>query len=156
MDWESKYPPQSFGSWRMWRDPMEALRLDIYYIEERPSAIYDDTRGNIRAPVSDRLREVLKHIITHDMLQSTFKMLTSQEAVYRVWLGKDGEVEVLRIGFDTVDDPDCGAYSSVHDLPQWLQDKIAVLSMLSAKPPTEDVVGVGRRIHEYVYWVYRS
>jgi len=40
------------------------------------------------------------------------------------------------------------------DLPMWVQRRLAVLSTFIATPPIPDVVGVGRRISENVYWVY--
>ena len=40
------------------------------------------------------------------------------------------------------------------DLPMWVQRRLAVLSTFLATPPIPDVVGVGRRISEDVYWVY--
>lgn len=40
------------------------------------------------------------------------------------------------------------------DLPMWVQRRLAVLSTFLATPPIPDVVGVGRRISENVYWVY--
>jgi hypothetical protein len=46
------------------------------------------------------------------------------------------------------------AYNSVNDLPKWMQEKLALLMMTSAKPPTEEVDGVGRRIDDTVYWLY--
>lgn len=40
------------------------------------------------------------------------------------------------------------------DLPMWVQRRLAVLSTFLTTPPIPDVVGVGRRISENVYWVY--
>jgi hypothetical protein len=40
------------------------------------------------------------------------------------------------------------------DLPMWVQRRLAVLSTFIATPQIPDVVWVGRRISEDVYWVY--
>lgn len=42
------------------------------------------------------------------------------------------------------------------DLPQWIRERLAVLAMESFEPPTEDIPNVGRRISEWVYWVYND
>lgn len=46
-----------------------------------------------------------------------------------------------------------GKYNSFDALPSWMQERLAVLNMLSYIPPTETIPGVGRRISEYVFWV---
>jgi len=45
-------------------------------------------------------------------------------------------------------------YDSINDLPEWMQEGIALLMMMSAKPPTDEVEGVGRRIDETTFWLY--
>jgi len=49
-----------------------------------------------------------------------------------------------------------GAYDSVDELPEWIQRKLAVLTMLKVKPPMQAVSDVGRRIDDDTFWVYRS
>ena len=60
---------------------------------------------------------------------------------------KDGVIEV--------DESIEGTYDDLDSLPKWVQERIALLSMLSYKPPTVTVEGVGRRISKDTYWVYR-
>jgi hypothetical protein len=45
-------------------------------------------------------------------------------------------------------------YNGVNDLPEWMQEGVALLMMTSAEPPTNEVDGVGRRIDETTYWLY--
>jgi hypothetical protein len=45
-------------------------------------------------------------------------------------------------------------YADTSKLPDWMQEKLAVLTMMSSKPPTEPVDGVGRRINDNIYWVF--
>lgn len=78
------------------------------------------------------------------------------DVIYRVEISPTTKrVRVLILGMTSVDEIDGGDYNSADDLPQWMQEKLAVLSMMSPKPPTEFVEGVGRRIEMYVYWLVR-
>ena len=43
---------------------------------------------------------------------------------------------------------------SVAELPDWMTRRVAVLSTMSYEPPTEYVDKIGRRIDEYVYWIF--
>jgi len=40
-------------------------------------------------------------------------------------------------------------------LPAWMQGRVAVLSMLTEKPPTDSIEGVGRRISADIYWIVK-
>ena len=64
-------------------------------------------------------------------------------------------VGVICLGIDKLDTPLDATYPSVDALPLWVQEKLAVLMLTSAVPPTIDVAGIGRRIDVNVYWVYR-
>lgn len=47
------------------------------------------------------------------------------------------------------------AYQNVDELPEWIQLKLATLMLLDADEPNKkEVVGVGRRISESIFWVY--
>jgi len=74
---------------------------------------------------------------------------------YRIDIGSTGRVEVLCFGIESIDTELEGYYDSLQDLPKWVQERIALLSMLKSEPPTEDVEGVGRRISVSTYWVYK-
>jgi hypothetical protein len=76
--------------------------------------------------------------------------------VYRVHVASDtGYVTVACIGLESVDAIIDGNYGNTDKLPDWMQEKLAVLTMMSSKPPTEFVNGVGRRINGDTYWVFR-
>lgn len=75
------------------------------------------------------------------------------EDVYRIEIFKT-RVEVRT--FDTLENVDIllsPVYDSVNDLPEWVRERIAILSMLPLEYPTEPVKGVGRRISSEVFWV---
>jgi len=42
----------------------------------------------------------------------------------------------------------------IAEIPDWLERRVAVLCTMSYEPPTEFVNKIGRRISQYVYWVY--
>lgn len=87
-------------------------------------------------------------------------MLTSSNEdgpVYRVLIeeNKKNFIEVQCIGMYCVDNKVAGSYSALEDLPQWMQEKVALLMMTSSTPPTKAVEGVGRRMNAYTFWVYQ-
>ena len=63
------------------------------------------------------------------------------------------KINVMYLGIELVDDSLSADYDSVEQLPKWMQERLAILSMLSYEPPTEIVDGVGRRINKSIYWV---
>lgn len=76
------------------------------------------------------------------------------DTIYRVEISPVRKnVRVVAIGMSSLDSILDEHYDTVEDLPDWMQKKLAVLSMMSPKPPTEFVEGVGRRIEMYVYWL---
>ena len=86
---------------------------------------------------------------------SMLRLVTDQpeSTIYRVALHM-GRVDVMCIGLERIDSALEGIYDSLDELPQWVQERIAVLSMMDYKPPTKDVPKVGRRISQHTYWVY--
>lgn len=44
-------------------------------------------------------------------------------------------------------------FPSWEDLPEWMQDRIRALGMITGKPPTGWIDGIGRRMSDTVYWV---
>jgi len=105
----------------------------------------------------DRLR-VLNRIWQVDIRSMSYRMLEnipqiSDDSIYRVSVCPDGvDVVCFGMGVDTVHD---GHYINVDVLPKWVQERLAVLMMMTSTPPTEEVEGVGRRISRDVYWVYK-
>jgi hypothetical protein len=96
-------------------------------------------------------RVVVKHA---DMMLA--KMLGEPEPegdVVRVKIYTHGKVAVYSL--DSIDTEVDGYYDSVNDLPVWMQERLAILLLMSAKPPTQDVDDVGRRIDETTFWLYR-
>ncbi len=81
---------------------------------------------------------------------------TPDDKLYRVQVhGVTNAIEVSCIGIDRVDAEAEGMYCSADDLPLWLQERLAVLMVSSAKPVTNMIEGVGRRIDKTTYWVIK-
>jgi len=108
-------------------------------------------------PPKDHNYNVFKPNAIHRLL----KMLTDEHDsnIYRINISKTvsggNSIHVICIGMEKVDAYLEGVYDDLNELPQWMKERIAVLSMLTTEPPTEDVKGIGRRINETTYWVYR-
>ena len=121
--------------------------------------ITDAIRILVTQPIdrNDRMR-LLNRIWEVDMRSTSYKMLENvpqinDDKVYRVSVCPDGvDVVCFGMGVDTIHD---GHYINVDVLPKWVQERLAVLMMMTSAPPTEEVEGVGRRISRDVYWVYK-
>ena len=80
----------------------------------------------------------------------------TSDSVFRVEINlKTDFVEVYCFNeIDCVDKEAEGYYSGLDDLPEWIQNKLAVLMTLDHTPPTAPVEGVGKRISKNVFWVF--
>lgn len=79
------------------------------------------------------------------------------ESVYRIYIAPDSKsIEVVCLGIDNVDSEAEGIYSDTSQLPDWMQDRIAVLSMMKVNPPQTKIEGVGMRVDEHVFWVIKN
>lgn len=80
--------------------------------------------------------------------------MVSDNDTYRVALTSKGRVEIICFGISKVDCELKSSYNAVDDLPNWVKERLAVLSIIDPTPPTPEVEGVGRRISKYVFWIY--
>lgn len=99
------------------------------------------------------LREISRHDVYMASAGAEGYGSFPDEKIYRVSIFPDG-VDVICLGLDSVDSTLEGHYDHVDDLPDWVKERIAVLSMMSATPPTKVIEGIGRRISKSVYWVF--
>ncbi len=77
----------------------------------------------------------------------------SDATVYRVCIqDANNTIEVSCLGMDCLDSTCNGVYDSVDKLPDWIQDRLAVL-LLCAPNQYDSVEGIGRRIEAKVFWV---
>jgi hypothetical protein len=98
----------------------------------------------------------LRTVVRRDMYMATKGKDDSSlldDTIYRVSIYPDG-VDILCLGMESIDSQIDGHYDRVDDLPDWVQERLAVLMIMDATPPTTEVGSVGRRISAHVYWVY--
>ena len=82
--------------------------------------------------------------------------LPGDDNVYRVHIDlTTNTVGVVCIGMEAFDSKLEGSYPSVDALPKWMQERIALLMMVSLDKPTRVIEGVGRRISANIFWVVR-
>lgn len=80
-----------------------------------------------------------------------------QDKIYRVYVcPHTTKVHVTCIGMDNVDSEVNGTYDTPDDLPDWIQNRVAVLMLTPLDKPTKTIEGIGRRIDKNVFWVFRG
>jgi len=100
----------------------------------------------VAATVEDRLLHM-----RNVMLMELTGRVSDDEEIWRVVVNELG-ASALYIGLGTK--PEIKV-SRLSGLPQWMQARVAVLSMLTESPPTKPIEGVGRRITDTVYWIVK-
>jgi hypothetical protein len=102
-------------------------------------------------------------IMTADMIYAGVKdawlrvrnmSMVCDDETYRIAITKKGMVEVMCFGVSSIDRKLEPKYNAVDDLPNWVKERLAVLSIVDPTPPIPEVQGIGRRISPYVFWVY--
>lgn len=74
---------------------------------------------------------------------------------FRISLFADGSADVMCFALPDIDDIREGHYDSTDDLPNWVQERLAILMMTDHRvKPTPHIANVGRRISAGVFWVY--
>jgi hypothetical protein len=140
-------------------DIEEHIQRLAYAKVQEGTDIPDAIRALVTQPIArdDRLR-VLKQVWLSDIYRMSYETsknmpYQNDDHIYRVSVCPDGvDVICFGLGVDTTHD---AHYINVDVLPKWVQERLAVLMMMTYTPPTEEVEGVGRRISRDVYWVYK-
>lgn len=79
--------------------------------------------------------------------------------ILRIEIGEDGgHTSVVTLGLsldgEILDSELEGDYANPQALPEWVQERLAILMLTSPDAPTEEVAGIGRRMSENIFWVY--
>lgn len=134
------------------RHPLHALALELRYQEGKnpPSAMYRSMQRLVDAYMSatPEWMEMRTAMADPDLPSSP------DDYTFRVSINRDNSIDIMCFGIPTVDTNCEGHYDTASDLPNWVQDRLAILMMTSNVKPTTDIRGVGRRISESVFWVY--
>jgi len=93
----------------------------------------------------DNMLDMFMHCIESPMDSKTFRLsIHDNGLVNAITWGRDS---------DTLDH----TFSTTTDkLPEWMQRKLAALMLFNPDQRNEEVVGVGRRINSYTFWIYAS
>lgn len=118
---------------------MDPINNDSFYL------IYDDRIS------FNGMRGVAPVHLTASMI---LKMAAyDTDAIWRVEEFSNGSAQSMYIGLSPIDSERIITYNTVSEIPEWINDRIAVLRMLPCDPTNSVVFGVGRRISEHVFWV---
>ena len=139
-----KRPVKIFGRWGLGGS---ARKYAITFTLARDLNAVVSLSYNVPSSV-DNAWEMLARMIAEDKV--------SDNDIYRVCIPYGTRsAEVMCIGLNSVDNELEGVYDDVNELPKWMQESVAVLSMLPIDKPNQQVAGVGRRIAENIYWAYK-
>ena len=121
----------------------QSLYLELFYMLGF-LANWKDANGNkmISAP--------------EEVLLSYIKM-ARQQPIYKIHFQKDNTIHTAC--YELLDNfkPELElTYEHADELPQWVQDKLAVLMVLDHHANNLEVAGVGRRINEDIFWVFKG
>jgi hypothetical protein len=91
------------------------------------------------------IKDMFMHCVQSVMDNKTFRLSISDNGlVNAITWGRDS---------DTLDH----TFSTTTDkLPEWMKRKLATLMLFDPDQRNEEVVGVGRRINDYTFWIYAS
>ena len=90
-------------------------------------------------------------------LKDYYVAMIKEEPIYRISIDKNSRVTTDCFDFIENFAPELeSAYDSVEVLPQWVQDRLAVLMVLDPTQINEEISGVGRRISRNVFWVWQG
>ena len=121
----------------------QSLHIELFYMLGF-QANWKDANGNkmISAP--------------EEVLLSYIKM-ARQQPIYKIHFQKDNTIHTAC--YELLDNfkPELElTYEHADELPQWVQDKLAVLMVLDHHANNLEVAGVGRRINEDIFWVFKG
>ena len=100
-------------------------------------------------------RDLAPHEYTY-LTNLTMRMITLAP-IYRLKINDDRSVDVDC--YDMLEDfkPELKKfYGDVDNLPEWVQNQVAVLMLLDPNNKNSDIRGVGRRISKNVFWIYKE
>jgi hypothetical protein len=104
-----------------------------------------------------------KDVHGHKMLSAPEEVIlmymaqAKEQPIYRIQINNDNTVQTTCYDLLDAFNPELkNYYETLDELPNWVQDKLAVLMLLDHTKVNEEVKGVGRRISKDVYWVFNG
>ena len=91
-----------------------------------------------------------------EVLMAYLEMMKT-EPIYRIQINQDNTVETDCFEMLDAFNPELKKYyETLDDLPNWVQDKLAVLMLLDPSANNNEIKDVGRRISQSIYWVFNG
>lgn len=100
------------------------------------------------------LQVVMKYNDVEDMFMNCVAHVMDAKT-FRLSISDNGLVNAITWGRDS-DTLDHTFTTTTDKLPEWMQRKLAALMLFNPDQRNEEVVGVGRRINSYTFWIYAS
>jgi hypothetical protein len=116
----------------------------------------------------DMHNRILYDLVFEEKREGTHLIVPQKEVIRILSMIKEEPIYRIRVNDDTTVDIDCydllenfapeleKSYDSVQDLPEWAQSKLAVLMVLDVTKRNEEIRGVGKRINNNIFWVFRG
>lgn len=126
-------------------------KMTTWHLDEKHHATPSQFNPQLTLP--PRVFYSMSNMFAH--MDTGEKIVIDDDKIYRLELVDDSVgVAVTCYGIDSIDSVLASFYKSVDDLPDWVQRKLAVLSLFDPKRINKDVENVGRRINKNVFWIY--
>ena len=124
---------------------------------DKSDRIYVGLLADLYKSVHSRGESIIYPQLSNTYVETLVSML-KQEPIYRLEI-HDRTGEVITDCYDLLENfaPELKkSYDGVDELPQWVQDKLAVLLLLDHTKSNKEVEGVGRRINKSIFWVFKG
>jgi hypothetical protein len=97
--------------------------------------------------------------VTRDISKSfaSIMQMVEKQPIYRLTFNNDSTITTEC--YDLIENfaPELNeTYTNASELPEWVQQKVAVLMVLDPTQINKPVDGIGRRISRQVFWVYKD
>ena len=124
---------------------------------DKSDRIYVGLLADLYKSVHSRGESIIYPQLSNTYVETLVSML-KQEPIYRLEI-HDRTGEVITDCYDLLENfaPELKtSYDCVDELPQWVQDKLAVLMLFDHTKQNEEVENVGRRINKNIFWVFKG
>lgn len=131
-----------------WTDPRAIMGNSPLWgeLSLREKVMYD-LEKSAPATLNDTFNTIRKRVFC----------MIAEKPIYRILIKGDNSIETDCYDMIDLFKPELDkAYSSIDNLPEWVKERLAVLSILNPNVRNEEVEGVGRRIAKNIYWVYKG
>jgi len=141
----------------MTRDEQENYMHDYYAKMRKEKRLYIDIFYDLGFNANWKDANGQKMLSAPEEVLLSYIEMTRQQPIYKIHFQEDNTIHTAC--YELLDNfkPELElTYEHSDELPKWVQDKLAVLMLLDHKANNQEVVGVGRRINEDIFWVFKG